>query len=64
MVLRVLNWGKEPIYYVQKSYRKEDVLCADASTQKMLPKNRHITYVLTNPFIIRFGFIFSPFGIS
>ena len=24
MTLRALTWGKEPIYYVQKSYRKED----------------------------------------
>ena len=24
MTLRVLTWGSEPIYYVQKSYRKED----------------------------------------
>ena len=24
MTLRALTWGSEPIYYVQKSYRKED----------------------------------------
>lgn len=24
MTLRALTWGKEPIYYVQKSYRKEN----------------------------------------
>ena len=35
MVLRVLNWGKEPIYYVQKSYRKEDGKPATKNVERL-----------------------------
>ena len=36
MVLRVLNWGKEPIYYVQKSYRKAEQALKDYDSFMML----------------------------
>ena len=35
MVLRVVNWGKEPIYYVQKSYRKEDGKPAPKNVERL-----------------------------
>ena len=35
MVLRMLNWGKEPIYYVQKSYRKENGKPATKNVERL-----------------------------
>ena len=35
MTLRALTWGKEPIYYVQKSYRKEDGKNATKNVERL-----------------------------
>ena len=35
MTLRELSWGKEPIYYVQKSYRKEDGKVATKNVERL-----------------------------
>lgn len=35
MILRALTWGKEPIYYVQKSYRKEDGKNATKNVERL-----------------------------
>ena len=35
MTLRALTWGKEPVYYVQKSYRKEDGKNATKNVERL-----------------------------
>ena len=35
MTLRALTWGTEPIYYVQKSYRKEDGKNATKNVERL-----------------------------
>ena len=35
MILRKINFGKEPVYYVQKSYRKEDGRPATKNVERL-----------------------------